>query len=96
MGDEAAEAQRGIDLKDRPTACRHVRRATLAPDVDIAVAVLLGGLESFAGTVPEWHHNGFMAALVQSPRKVFEEFHAVGVRRTIVLNDSAVVVMGFH
>jgi hypothetical protein len=37
-----------------------------------------------------------MAALVQSPRKVFEEFHAVGVRRTIVLNDSAVVVMGFH
>jgi hypothetical protein len=64
MGNEAAQAQVRVDLKDHPTAYRRVRRVTAAPKVDIAVAVLLGGLESFAGTIPEWHHNGFLPAVV--------------------------------
>ena len=68
MGNEAAQAQGRIDLKDHPTVHRRVRRVILAPEVHIAVAVMLNGLESFAGTIPEWHYNGLLPAVVETPR----------------------------
>jgi hypothetical protein len=37
------------------------------------------GGKSFAETIPEWHHNAFPSALVQSPGKVFEGVHATHV-----------------
>jgi hypothetical protein len=53
MGNEPAQAQRGIDLKDHSAAYRHMRRVALAPTVHVAVALLLCGPESFVGTIPE-------------------------------------------
>jgi hypothetical protein len=35
-----------------------------APTLDVAAAVLLSGLKSFAGAIPEEHHNGFIPAVV--------------------------------